>query len=254
MSKKSIEEILGFNSARRAGRGSILPPKDSSILSESIRVELKNQWEASGRERARVLVKLTETTGKDIFLTGWDGENTFVGYEPEKGLGYISASRVLTADISKDWNSETTLGDIRQNLDEMDRKHVQELVKGLQKSVTKRAKYRRVNEAKNFLNKFLSIHNTPMEPMPQTEETKTKPKKKSDKSFSVETPGNYMTLTKDESFTGALNKFRKLSEGSSKDPDLRGLSQKIAEKKFTPRSKLVNPVTPTVMPDELENK
>lgn len=245
MNDKNLKKLIQECTGDRVGRGSILPPEQVTLFPKPITEGLENQWSDSGRDRSKIYARIVETSGSELYLTGWDGKDTYIGYESDKGLDYIPASRIRLGASDPDWNTEITLGEVRQTLDEMDRHKVNELLSGLRKNVTKRQKSRRCNEAKNFINRFISINAAPVD---QMEEVK-KPKKVK---FSVETPGNTVKPVKGEAFESAMSKFKRLSEASSsKDPSLTGLASKVAEYKQAQKMKKDLPQNDRI-PSDLE--
>jgi len=233
----SIEKILATANGTRVGGRELLPGKKTDFISEDVKQKLLDQWDGAGRDAAKIYLKFVEENGTDLYVTGWDGYGNFVGYESDKGFGYIQSSRLQGAKLDEKWDTDINLGLVRQNLEEMDRGQVAELVKSLHKRLSKRGKHRRMGEAKNAMKHILKC-------MSQTEskheknegnswrsdamvskETKklrqagAKPlvgKGKSEpngKDGMYATKRNQMGPVKSESFSESLARFRKLQEG-----------------------------------------
>ncbi len=220
---KRIVELAKGNDHRQ------VPNIIESFPSQEVKKLLKEQWTDSGRAMSKVFVKLTENDGNELYLTGWDGNETYVGYSSQDGLEYLSQERIRDSDLDSDWDSETTLEAVRQNLEEMTKHQLKDMLHVLKTKVTKRAKNRRVNEAKNTLNKFLALSASPIEPLIQTEEAKKTSKKRI---FSMYTPGQVMKTQKTESaLSKAANRFKNLGE-ANKAPEIQDLAKKILKKKL----------------------
>jgi hypothetical protein len=211
---KAIKSILNDSTGSRVGDRDFLPTKKVELLADNVRNALHNQWDAAGRDGAKIYLKLDEEDGSSIFLTGFDGHNKYVGYD-STGFGYIEPSRIESGKPDEKWNSEITLGHVRNNLDEMDRTQVTDLVSRLKKCLTKRSKDRRHSEVKNFVKRFQKACNTDKVEV-KTEEkgedvasdrlgSKKKPDKKGE--YSWHTKGNYAVPVK-EDFSNALSSFK----------------------------------------------
>jgi len=211
-----------FDFANRASSGkrltekSFIPEKKASIISEDLRKNLKDQWNFSGRDASRVFVRLTESDDNLIYLTGWDGQDTYVGYTND-GFGYINSDRIESAKLDQDWNTEMTLGNIR-NLEEMDKHQVQSLVEKFRKDIIRREKRRRFSEAKNFMRKY-------SQQMSDEVNEAKEPKKEKKKEYNWHTPGNYM------------GKPKMKLESDNVDPEVKALSKDHGRKHFKFRGK-----------------
>lgn len=213
---KAIQSIIGDSTGTRVGDRNFLPTKRKEFFAEEVRASLKGQWEAAGRDGARIYVKLDEVDGSSIFLTGFDGHNKYVGHD-SSGFGYIPSARIENAKLDETWDSQLTLGHIRQNLDEMDKTQVADLVSRLRKCLTKRSKSRRQSEVKNFMKRFQKACAADMAKdkkedavTEQKDDDKKKPDKKGE--YSWHTKGNRAVPVK-EDFTSSLFRFKTVSEG-----------------------------------------
>lgn len=212
--KQTLNEIISKSSGSRLGEHAILPTKKAELFSEDARSFLRSQWDNAGRDAARIFVKLDEEDGSSIFLTGWDGENKFVG-QSDAGFGYVDSKRITNAKIDEKWDNQLTLGHIRKNLDEMDRTQVSDLVSRLKKCLTKRSKNRRQSEVKNFVKRFQAAcaADKAKEAAKAKAEVKTEAKnddkKKPDKKgeYSWHTKGNRVVPMK-EDFKSSLARFK----------------------------------------------
>lgn len=210
---KAVQSIIGDSTGARVGDRNFLPTKKEDIFAVEIKTALIEQWNAAGRDAARVFAKLDETDGSSIFLTGFDGENKFVGYDAS-GFGYIPASRIKGAKLDEKWDNNLTLGHIRQNLDEMDKSQVADLVSRLRKCLTKRSKSRRQSEVKNFVKRFqkaCAADKAKEEKEEVKTEQKNDDKKLPDKKgeYSWHTKGN-RTVPMKEGFDSAMSRFKRM--------------------------------------------
>ena len=227
---KAIKSILSDSTGARVGDRDFLPTKKKELLREDISNALLDQWDAAGRDAARIYLKIDEADGSSIFLTGYDGHNKYVGYD-STGFGYIEPSRIKNATVDEKWDDQLTLGHIKKNLDEMDRTQVADLVSRLKKCLTKRSKGRRQSEVKNFVKRFQAA--CAADKAKEKDEVKVKTeakgedvssdrigsKKKPDKKgeYSWHTKGNRMSPMKE-----AMGRFRHYSnivEEENKDAD-----------------------------------
>lgn len=224
---KRLVELAKGNDHRQ------VPNKIESFPSVEVKKLLREQWTDSGRSLSKIFLKLTEENGNDLYLTGFDGNKTYVGYSSSDGLEYISQDRVVNSKEDSDWETETTLEAVRQNLEEMTKHQVKDMLTTLKENVTKRSKNRRVTEAKNTLNKFLALSNSPLTPMVQTDEAKQLLKKRA---FSMYTPGQVSKPVKTESaLSKATNRFKNLGE-ANKAPEIQELTRKIMLKKLADKN------------------
>lgn len=234
----SIEKILATANGNRIGGRELLPGKKTDFISEDVKQKLLDQWDGAGRDAAKIFLKFIEENGTDIYITGWDGFGNFVGYESDKGFGYIPSSRLQGAKLDEKWDTEINLGLVRKNLEEMDRSQVADLVKNLHKRLSKRGKHRRYNEAKHAMKHILNAMSQSMSQTPSQTESegnswrsdamvsketvkqrnagapplvgkgKSEPKDKKNKLYS--TDGHRMKPAK--SFSESVNDFRALME------------------------------------------
>lgn len=207
----AINRIIGDSTGNRVGDRNFLPTKKEELFAEDIKTALIEQWSSSGRDAARIFAKLDEADGTSIFLTGFDGENKFVGHD-FSGFGYIPAARIKGAKFDESWDNNLTLGHIRQNLDEMDKAQVTDLLSRLRKCLTKRSKSRRQSEVKNFVKRFqkaCAADRAKEEKEVKTEQ-KNDDKKKPDKKgeYSWHTKGNRTVPMKEDAFS----RFKKLTQ------------------------------------------
>jgi hypothetical protein len=209
---KSIKSIINDSIGVRVGDRNFLPAKLESLFDESIKNDLRSQCGAAGRDAARIFVKLDESDGSSIYVTGWDGNSKFVGQDIS-GFGYIESSRIQTAKIDEKWDNQLTLGHIRKNLEEMDRNQVADLVGRLKKCLIKRSKDRRQSEVKNFVRRFQKACAADKKAEPAVTEQKDDNKKKLDKKgeYSWHTKGNRSVPVKEE-FKSFLSRFKHMSE------------------------------------------
>lgn len=211
--KQTLNEIINTSGGTRLGEHGILPTKKEELFTVEARESLRSQWDSAGRDAARVFIKLDEEDGSSIYLTGWDGQNKFVG-QSDGGFGYVETNRLAKAKIDERWDSQLTLGHVRKNLDEMDRSQVADLVGRLKKCLTKRSKSRRQSEVKNFVKRFQQA--CAADKAKEAEKAKLKTEAKEDDKKKPDKKGEYSWHTKGNRavpMKESLNKFKKLMKG-----------------------------------------
>lgn len=149
-----IKELMKCADGSRLGERDIFPTQKKSFLSEDVKGKLLAQWSAAGRDAATVYAKLDEDSGNSYYVTGWDGKDSYVGFEAGKGFGYLPATRLESAKLDEAWDASTPLSHVRRDLSEMEQSEINDLLATLKRCVTKRSKDRRKNEVKNFIKKF----------------------------------------------------------------------------------------------------
>jgi len=158
----AIESILRDAAGKQVcGRETLLRPKRARLSPEAAAI-LKEQWKSAGRDRAQIMMLMTEEDGSNPHLvTGWNGKDTFCCLT-EKGLAYVDHRNLEKLKEHKDWNPKTRLMDVRAHqLIENEGAHnvdvnVDELVGRIKRTLKKSAKGRRKGRLRN-MEKFFNV-------------------------------------------------------------------------------------------------
>ena len=116
MSNKGIDKYI--TKGVEGGMFSIQPRGSSvkdKILPHSLREGLRKQWTTSAGGSSNVLLRyVDQNSGKDWFVTGWDGYETLAGYT-EGGFKNVSLSEIVNsgAVIDTSWNQSLTLSEVK---------------------------------------------------------------------------------------------------------------------------------------------
>lgn len=140
-----IQDFIRDSSGARVGRPDRLYSAKKTFLPEAISRALHEQWNAAGRDNARILARFTEADGSNPhYVTGWDGESHFVAYT-ETGLSYVSDRRLQKLKLDEAWDTNKRLVDVRTPLlrENMERSDVDALLSRVRQDMIKSSKDRR---------------------------------------------------------------------------------------------------------------
>ena len=150
--KTAIAEILHNATGKQAGGREYLVTPKRSFLEDKVATVLKQQWTSAGRDRARVMMRLSEDDGSNPhYVTGWNGKDTFVCMT-ETGLTYVDHRKLEKLKHDAEWNSETRLIEVRTPLlkENMERADVDMLLDRIRRTLTKSGKKRRKGRLRNM--------------------------------------------------------------------------------------------------------
>jgi len=150
--KNAVAGILRDATGKRTSGRELLVAPTRSYLDADVAAILKEQWRSAGRDRARVMMRLSEANGANPhYVTGWDGKSTFVCMT-ETGLTYVDQRKLERLKHDSDWNSEIRLVEIRAPIlnENMERADVKMLIDRIKRTLTKSGKKRRKGRLRNM--------------------------------------------------------------------------------------------------------
>lgn len=106
-----------------SGSGEALYPHHSlkeSLVPDEFQKTLKEQWSAPTNQHNKVLIRyFNESTDREYFIVGWDGDSKFAAYNAQRGVHNVSLQEVSRGGMNNvirdgKWNTETILRNLRK--------------------------------------------------------------------------------------------------------------------------------------------